>query len=94
MSERPSDEEIFAKAQKIKDILEEYFPQDPAVAAPKINEALGIKRELETMGFLVQWQAALNAETLVCEVEVRVYKPKENMSPEDAALYDAWLIKR
>ena len=94
MLEKPSDDEILAMVQKIKELLEENLLDDTAVAEPKIEEALSIKKDLEAMGFLVRYKATVNHAALTCEVEVRLFRPKENMSPENAALYDVWLMRR
>lgn len=93
MLEKPSDNEILAMVHKIKELLEENLLKDTAVAGPKIKEALSIRKHLEAMGFMVRYKATLNHTTLTCEVEVRLFRPKENMSPENAALYDAWLMQ-
>lgn len=94
MQNRINNDEIFSKAEKIRDLLEKALPQSQEIAAPKIDEARRIRDELESMGFVVSWKATLNPQTLVCEVEVKLTRPKENMSPEEAKLYDAWLMKR
>lgn len=91
--ELPSDEEVLEKAETIKGLLQEALSQDPQSAAQKIDTARSLKRELEKMGFLVQWKATLNPQTLVCAVTVKVFKPKKNMTPEEGRLYDEWLLK-
>lgn len=91
--ELPSDDEVLGKAETIKNLLQEALPQDPQSAAKKIDMARSLKRELEKMGFLVRWKATLNPQTLACLVEVKVFKPKENMTPEEGRLYDEWLLK-
>jgi hypothetical protein len=94
MEESIDNERIFSLTDKLKDILEQYLLKDPAIAGSKMEEAKNIRRELESMGFLVEWIATFKPETFELEVEVKLWKPKSDMSPEDRAIYDKWLLSK
>ena len=94
MQDKPSDEEIAGWIQRMKELLEEWLPKDPNIAAPKLEEAYQIRKTLEQMGWIVDWKAKVDPETLKCSIELSVFKPKEDMAPEEAARYDEWFLKR
>lgn len=96
--EKVDEKFVTSRAQRIKYLLETYLPMDPEIAGPYMEEVRKIHEELESMELpvVVERKIKINQATLevVVDVDVTVLKPKENMSPEDAKIYDEWLLKR
>lgn len=85
--------EIITLANRLQQLLEEHLLEDPEIAEPFIIEAKNIIRNINRYGYLVEWRASLNPETLALEVIVDVKRPKDNMTPEDAKIYDEWFME-
>ena len=87
-------EQIAEMAQEMKILLENHLLEDPEIAAPFIEHAQSISKEIEKMGLLVQRKASFDTQTLQISVQVEVLKPKENMTMGEQNLYDEWLLKK
>lgn len=94
MSEIMDRNRITALAERLKALLEEYLAEDAAAAAPHMEEARRVKEEIEKMGFVVTWNATQNFDTGKCVVEIKLWEPKKEMTPENALAFDEWFLKR
>lgn len=63
-----------ALAEELKEKIERYFPEP--LQAERVAEIRSLRALLEKMGFLVQWKASLNTETMQCTAEVTLYLPR------------------
>lgn len=83
---------LVSLAHELKDILEQNLPRDPATTDAAMACARAIRDEIKSYGYLVTWQVALDPNNLrEIKVEVMLWKPKPDLSPEDQKIYDAWL---
>lgn len=89
-------ERIKQQALQLQKLLQENILKDPELAKSGLEEAAKIRDEIQSMGFLVTWESGLQFDDSgnpKCEVVVKVWKPKENLSPEDQKIYDEWFAK-
>ena len=86
------EDEIRALAVQLQEILEKNLLKDPKIAHDKMIEARNIRSKITQYGYLVDWKANLNSETFELEVTVDIFKPKENMAPEEQEIYDRWFL--
>lgn len=63
-----------ALAEELKEKIERYFPEPPQ--AERIAEITAIRDALKKMGFLVQYKASINTETMSCAAEVTLLLPR------------------
>lgn len=85
---------VIALAEEMKKLMEENF-----LKPSKENDLVHIRLkeladEIVSYGFYFEREMSidvLNPEKLV--VEIVLYKPKKNMSPEDKKRYDDWFRK-
>lgn len=80
-------------AAELKEILEESLIKDPDLTDIPMARARAIREEIQQMGFVVSWEANLNTETLSLAVEITLWEPKKDMSPEEQKIYDEWFAK-
>ncbi len=87
-------ERIIGMVQELKRLLETYLPEASFIAEPHMKNALAIRKELEQMGFLVQWEGSMNPETLKFTVHVTLWEPRKDMDEKAKKLYNEWFCKR
>lgn len=88
------EETIIALMEEMRELLEKYSLLDHSIAGPKMERVSEIKKEINRYGWHVESKVSIaDFQTLKAEVEVILYKPKGNLSPEDARLYDEWFLK-
>ena len=81
-------------AIELMNILEENLPKDPALTDEAMTRAVEIKKEIQAMGFPVEWIAKVDPEDLSrVDVEIILYKKKEGLSPEDQEHYNDWYLR-
>ena len=93
------DEKQFRKIQEmsyeLQRLLEENLPKSHEEAHDGIALACSIRNELEAMGFYVTWIARTTyGDPPITTVEVTLWRPKPNLSPELQKIYDDWFTKR
>lgn len=88
------EEKIFANGRKIKEIRERCFHVCGPNPCDCPQEAKKLRQEIEAMGYLVKVEARVDLETLQPDIEVKIFKPKENLPPDLAEIYDDWLMQR
>lgn len=81
-------------ANKIKALLETYALQNREIAGPYMDRAREMRREIESYGFLVDWEINPSTNLQAVTAHITLYKVKENLSSEDQKIYDNWLMKR
>jgi len=85
--------EIMTLAKRIQWLLEKYLLETPAIANVYMEEVAKIRTTITGYGYLVQWSAALDTQLGRVKVEVQLFKPKPNMTPEEQQLYDTWFLE-
>ncbi|OGY67725.1 MAG: hypothetical protein A3B16_01925 [Candidatus Zambryskibacteria bacterium RIFCSPLOWO2_01_FULL_45_43] len=81
-------------AVELRRILDENLFKDPKTTDKEMERVREIREEIEALGFFVQWGASFSSsDPNSLEVEVNLYKPKENLSPELQKMYNDWLIQ-
>ncbi|OGY63752.1 MAG: hypothetical protein A3I24_02255 [Candidatus Harrisonbacteria bacterium RIFCSPLOWO2_02_FULL_41_13b] len=90
-----SQEEIVTKlAEELKQLLQENLLKDPKIAGPGIERARELRDTIQSFGFLVTTEYILNPEKLeTLRVNVTLWKPNENMTPEEQKMYDKWFTE-
>ena len=99
MNQELSDNEIKEKIKEIYAILEAWVLQDSVIAKPYLKKAYAIRDNLQAMGYLIQIKIGIGldqSESGIMRpvVEIELWKLRENLSPEDAKIYDTWLTKQ
>lgn len=84
MSDSEYTEEVKARArvlaQELRDKIEKYFPEP--YDEGRMGELIALRKELDSMGFIVSWRGTLDPETAGFEVVLNLYyKPKPNIIP-------------
>ena len=92
MADETIAERIRELALEMRDNLETNMLRDHRETDEAAERFLEIKREIESYGFFVTWSVSLAQDLESVSAVVNVYKPKENLSPEDQAIYDNWLL--
>lgn len=87
------EDEIRTLANRLQKLLQNYLLEDPECAEPFMLQAKKIRQSINRYGYLVEWRAALNPETFEMKVAVDVYRPKDNMTAEEAKIYDEWFMR-
>lgn len=77
-------------ARELQKLLEENLPKDPGLTNEAMARARAIREEIQQMGIRVTWEAVVNPETLAIKVDVTLWQPRKNLSPEEQKAYDAW----
>lgn len=82
-------------ADEMRELIAKWFKESGPDADKAIARVIEIRKEINSYGFLIDWTSSMNLEDPAAplDVEVTLYKPKPNMSPELQALYDAWFKK-
>lgn len=81
-------------AVELKNLLEENLPKDPNLTDEATARARQIREEIQSMGLLATWKANLDPENPEkVKVDVTLWMPKENMTPEDQKIYDEWFAR-
>ena len=91
-------EELKKKAEQLavelKKLLQENLLKSASLAHDAMEKAAKIREEIQQMGFFVEWEAKFDPGNLTkIEVDVTLWKPKQNMPPEDQKIYDDWFTK-
>lgn len=86
-------ERIQELGKRMRYLLETYALETEEIAAPFMEEVRNIRKEITSYGYLVQWNAAVDLVTQKLSVEVEIFEPRQNLSPELQALYDEWFLK-
>jgi len=90
-------EDLKARAEKLgyelKEVLEQNLLKEPRIAATGLDRARAIGNELHSMGFMVTWESKLAPAKLTITVDVSIWQPKGNLSPDEQKIYDAWFAK-
>jgi pantoate kinase len=92
-ADKKSEERVRELALELQKVLRENLLKDPEEAQSFMEQAREIRREIGMMGYLVEWRAKLDPESLRLSVVVSVFKPKENLSPELQKIYDEWFTR-
>ncbi|MEK9186035.1 MAG: hypothetical protein AAB885_00425 [Patescibacteria group bacterium] len=83
--------EIINKANLLGKLLEENLAKDPVVAKEAMEKANNLRNEIETLGFRVTWGITINSKNpSKIDVEVTIWEPRKNMTPEEQKTYDEW----
>lgn len=81
-------------AVELQKLLEENLPKDPSLTGEAMARVREIREEIQSMGLLATWKASLDPENPErVKVDVTLWTPKENMSPEDQKIYDEWFTR-
>src|SRR3972149_496719 len=93
------DEKLIERVQRMTNeyqrLLEINFPKAPEDARDGMALAKIIRDELESMGFLVTWEATITCDDPpTVDVNVTVWRVKDNLTPEEQNIYDEWYAKR
>lgn len=93
--ESQSPEETAGKlAKELKKLLQENLLKNPVVTGPAMKQARKLRSTIQSFGFLVTTEYILDPDDLTTlEVNITLWKPKENMSPEEQKTYDVWFAK-
>ncbi len=80
---------IIELAYEIEKLISENFAKERnETVQRRVKE---IKEEIRSYGFEITWEATLNSKDLSkLDVNVQIWKPKKNLSPEDQKIYDDW----
>lgn len=79
-------------AQELQVILEENLLKDPSLTDAAMERASEIRDEIESMGFMVLWQAGADAhDPSRVFVTVELFEPKKDLSPEDQKIYNKFI---
>ena len=81
-------------AFKIKEIRERCLFVCGALPCEHPKEVKRMRQEIKSMGYLVRGEATINPETFELKIEIKIFKPKENLPPDLAKIYDDWLMAR
>ena len=82
-------------ASELEKLLKEFFFADPDLADGPMKRAKAIREEIESMGWMVNWNASFHLEDpSKSNVELTVSKPKSELDSETAKKYDDWFLKR
>lgn len=84
-----------ALVNEMQRLLEQNLTRDPS---PETSAAMARVREIRTellrMGFLVTWTCNCDIRYFQTpSVEVTLWKPKPDLSPEDQKIYDEWFAR-
>lgn len=95
MAERDGKARAQTLANEMQRLLEENLARDPSTetsaAMARVRE---IRTELMRMGFLVTWTCNCDLRYFQTpSVEVTLWEPKPDLSPEDQKIYDEWFRK-
>lgn len=89
------EERIANLADELGKLLNEFFFADPTLADRPMKRANAIREEIESMGWMVNWNASFHLEDpSKSRVEVTISKPKSGLDSETAQKYDEWFLKR
>ena len=95
MADPEIEERIRNLARELREILQTCIAHPPHLVNTQMRKAGEIEREIESYGYPVKWEVTLdenNPEEI--NVVVTVWQVKENLSPEDQKIYDAWFLGR
>lgn len=94
MNDQSLEENVIKLAKELKQLLQENLLKNPDVAGPAIIRARELRSTIQSFGFLVTTEYILNPSNLeTLEINVTLWKPKENMSLEEQKIYDEWFAK-
>ena len=88
------EERIFQLAKEIGEIRTRCFYVCGSSPCEHPQEVKKMRQEIEATGYLVRTECAVDTKTLEPRIDVKVFKPKENLPPDLAKIYDEWLMKR
>lgn len=88
------EERIFKLAKLIGEIRTRCFYVCGPTPCDHPKEANKLSQEIEAMGYLVETVGAFNPITLEPKIEVKIFKPKGDLPPDLAKIYDDWLMAR
>ncbi|KKU92106.1 MAG: hypothetical protein A2214_01935 [Candidatus Harrisonbacteria bacterium RIFOXYA1_FULL_48_8] len=87
-------ERVRGLANKLMELLENNVLEEPQAAAAAMEQARAIRREIESLGFLVSWRVQLRPLTdKKPYVEVTIWEPRKNLTPEQQRVYDEWFFR-
>lgn len=86
-------EHIKKLADELQQLIQQYVLQDPELVEDKMLRSSEIIKEIQSLGFVVNWEVNINPSELeLADVTIRILKPKDNLSPEDQEKYDEWFL--
>lgn len=88
------EERVFQLAKALGEIRTRCFYVCGALPCEHPKEVKKMRQEIEAMGYLVRTESAVDTKTLEPKIEVKIFKPKENLPPDLAKIYDDWLMSR
>ena len=86
-------QKVLSLAHELQTIVEENFLKDPQLTDKAIMRAREIRDEIQGFGLAITFTAKLNLRNLKFEAKVEIWQPKDDMTVEQAALYDEWFTR-
>ncbi len=94
MANKEVQEHVRTLANTLVALLKDNLLKEPKLAAVAMAQVQVILREIESFGFLVTWRAQFNPlKDKKPRVDVTIWEPKPNMTPEQQRLYDEWFFR-
>ncbi|MBU6141680.1 hypothetical protein KGO95_00990 [Patescibacteria group bacterium] len=92
MTDDEAKELVLKLAAEMRDILKENFLKNPALTDAAAERVAEIRDEIESMGFMIQWQAGADLyDPSRVFVTIELFEPKKNLSPEDQKIYNKFI---
>ncbi len=89
-----SEEKAVRLADEMKELLEKWLGKEGPECDAAMQRVGAIKKEINAFGFWVDWAASMklqpNPYDNKFEVEVKVSKPRPDLTPEEKEIYDIW----
>lgn len=79
-------------AEELTELLKENLPKNPNLTIRAMARVKAIQEEIRQMGIRVTWKTTMDSKTLVPEVEVTLWEPRKDLSPDEQKIYDRWFM--
>lgn len=88
------EERIFELARQIKEVRERCLFVCGPIPCACPHEVKKLRQEIEAMGYYVITEGIVDPKTLEPRIGVKIFKPKDDLPPDLAKIYDDWLMAR